>query len=119
MAKTVAILKGDSAAEECGNLNLCTGLSSGTKGSIHAMLKFLASPHQEALLQKSILLEMGFTDEEAQDLEMNLEEVQKEITERLLDYEDDLNRKEGYDENDPEAMLLIDARNAFNELSRF
>ncbi len=119
MAKTVAILKGDSAAEECGNLNLCTGLSSGTEGSIHAMLKFLASPNQEALLEKNILLEMGFTDEEAQDLESNLEEVQKEITERLLDYEDDLNRKENYDENDPEAVLLIDARNAFNELSRF
>ena len=95
MAKVVFAAVGHRATNACGNFNLCAGLPVGIEGAVHAMAAEWeegALPHPDEPTTESMSPDSPSDDDDED--------------------EDDA------DEGDVPLILLVDARNGFNELGR-
>ncbi len=89
----------------CGSIQLCAGLEAGIEGALHAV-------RLHAETNKSLQFRDGEIDNELWEDEGEEGEDPPWIAEA----EGDL---QGESENVPEGLTLVDARNGFNELSRY
>lgn len=103
MAKTVVRLTGHMATESCGNYNLCAGLASGIESAVHAVRsRYEATERKEPV--------------DGEGANVNVPRPGSGLTSRPAAPN---HPAEVAADDDPEAVLLVDARNGFNELSRF
>ena len=102
LAKCLLLVCGSGATASCGASNLCVGLKAGVEGAAHAMSKLLPSMPSR---------ENASPDGNNDDAASAAVETQggiggnSSVEARVVD-------------DDPEVMLLVDARNGFNELNR-
>jgi hypothetical protein len=97
LAKLVLAVAGDQATTACGSLNLCAGLAAGIEGAVHAVSqRWDAAAGRQADLVASA--EDASAGPATQPLAMEADPPEEAPQ--------------------PEALLLVEARNGFNELSR-
>jgi hypothetical protein len=96
MAKCLLKVVGHQATTACGNLNLCAGLPAGIEGAVHAMRETWDS------------------------FELEEQSTEEEPTTKAMEGDGREGNPEGgiATNQEPKAMLQVDARNGFNELSR-
>jgi len=111
MAKCVIAVAGSQATAACGNLNLCAGLPAGIEGAVHAVEeawrrseppKVAPPPRAPAPLE-----EPGGIGVAAPGVDMDGASAPADAAET-----------EAQEQAPGEAVLLVDARNGFNELGR-
>ncbi|MEM7495956.1 MAG: hypothetical protein AAF471_07510, partial [Myxococcota bacterium] len=125
-AKCVLRVCGSQAMALCGNFNLCAGLSAGMEGAIHALCqvweaagtdKAAAQPTTEADGNQADNNNSGQSDsrtaeaDEARASGGDMEEHGEQEAQASAPTHSQVS-------TDPTAILLVDARNGFNELNR-
>jgi hypothetical protein len=138
IGKTVTRLTGMDATMACGNYNLCAGLQSGIEGAVHAVLnrwkkrrrrnkgkrkrkrnksKWARGPRVEPTSESDISESDDASDSDTSSFESSKKQGKKL---RVPNADDDSwGTLETTTDDETEVTLLVDARNAFNELSRF
>lgn len=101
MAKCVLKGIGHQVTTACGNLNLCAGLPAGIEGVVHAIRETWGTFEMEEQ-EKTTERAPTATEDEATSMEANASQEEDESATGC----------------DPNAVLQVDARNGFNELSR-
>jgi hypothetical protein len=105
LAKCLLKVEGHQATSACGNHNLCAGLAAGIEGAIHAVRERTAGPPAGAPPAQQ-------ATQDAEDPPGELSTQPPAPPDPPTDEEMDAQG------TSPSVLLLVDARNGFNELSR-
>jgi hypothetical protein len=121
IAKCVIHVTGYEATEGCGNSNLCVGLPSGIEGAVHAVLK-RQDVVVETVVDEELSVDSGLVTQvgsvaSSQESMMSDDSGPATQTSSVAGASGAL-AAESLPDEDAEGLLLIDARNGFNELSR-
>ena len=127
MAKCVLMVVGHQATVACGNLNLCAGLPAGIEGAVHAVQEFWEGA-QEPLDPAPYATQEAWCQPVSQPEEARAQEEWERQVAMLHTQPGSvgpMGTPEGSDGEDSssdgqpiQAVLLVDARNGFNELGR-
>ena len=136
MAKILLLVVGHQATVACSNFNLCAGLPAGIEGAVHAVQEFWDGAHQRDEPAPFATQETGYNPP-AELVDRGVFEVpdpaeaelhtqpDPAVPAELLNYDTDSdeddergNRMEDGARTGVTGVLLVDARNGFNELGR-
>ena len=120
MCKCVLLATGQEAAAACGNLNLCAGIPAGIEGAVHAVRRLWENllPDDVSDSQDDFLSQDDAGASPFAEPNDYLAALDVDPPPNPPDPGDDTPAMDRESTADPPGVLLVDARNGFNELNR-